>query len=127
DELVIQSDLKDGQVVNQENLAFQASAKLGETNAPVTVELNDKEVEKNGTDNYSVILREGKNKVTVESNFQGHHAKETYYITYKKPKLTIDTNLKDTTVDEPNFTFTAKAFDGNQKVDLSIVHDKNTI
>jgi len=127
DTIHIQSDLKDNHVVYRYTLIFYASAKLGSDEAPVKVTLNSDEIEKNKRKQYKVELTEGKNKIVIESEYKGKQAKKEFTINYQKPQLDIETSLKDQTVDEAAFTFSAKAFDDNQRIGLAIEHNNKII
>lgn len=127
DNIVIQSDVVDQQVVYREDFTFHANAKLGSDNAPVNVKVNSEEVLKTGRDKYTAKLKEGKNKITIESLYKGRKATKKYIVEYRKPQLKIKTNLKDQTVDQSELDFIAKALDGKQRVNLSIIHGKNVI
>lgn len=127
DHIVIESDLEDGQIVYQEKLTFHASAKRGADFAPISVVMNSNEVQETGKNKYDVKLKEGKNEITIESHYKDNRAKKQFTIEYKKPQLIIQTNLKNQTVDQPKFNFTAIALDGNQQTNLSVTHDGNNI
>src|SRR5690625_1106315 len=125
--IIIQSDLEDGKRVHRENLVFKASAKHGKRDVPVTTKLNSQIVEQGRHDNYSVMLEEGENNLTIEASHKGQHVKQEYTVTFQKAKLNIETNLKNRTVDQPDFSFVARAYDGKQKVDLLIEHNDTII
>src|SRR5699024_7965502 len=127
EKIIIPSELEDGKPVNRENLIFKASAKLGKRNIPVKVKLNSQTVEQSRQDNFSVMLAEGENELTIEASHKGQYIKQEYTVTFQKPKINIETNLKNRTVDQPDFSFVARAYDGKDKVDLLIEHNETII
>src|SRR5699024_6158794 len=117
--IVIETDLKEEKVYH-ENIKFTATAALGKEKVPLTVQKNGEYIDEIEEDTYEVQLAEGENTIKIKSDYKGLEVAEKYVSHYEKPNLTIKTNLKDETVNNANFSFTAEAFDGNEKIDLKI-------
>src|SRR5699024_5246744 len=94
---------------------------------PIAVRMNEIEVEEKKKDQYEVNLTEGKNEIVITATHKGETAKETYTVYYEKPTLTIKTDLENKTVNEPNFSFVAEAFDGDEKINLTVSHNDKLI
>lgn len=118
DEIIIHTDLED-QAVYNESLSFKASAEKGGKSIPVTVTVNDEGI--SGEDKrYQAILLEGNNEITIRAQDGDDSLTKTFTVHYEKLNLTIQTDLENQTVGDPEFSFTAKAFHGDAEIDLSI-------
>lgn len=117
--LVITSDLED-KTVSSPDLSFRASAKLGDDPAPIHVEVNGQEVRETTKEQYEVDLNKGDNTIKMTSNHHGKTAVKEYKVHYERPELSIETNLDNQTVTQPEFTFTAKAFDRKEEIGLTV-------
>lgn len=126
DAIIINTDLEDKETY-QDALTFQARAFQGKQEVPIKVTHNDKVVNGNDSNKYEVNLKEGKNIISIHAEQNEVEASKTYTIVYKKPSLTIETDLKNQTVNTSNFSFTARAFDGKERVNLTIHHNEKSI
>lgn len=118
DDIIIHTDLEDQEVYN-ETLSFKASAEKGEKSVPVTVTVNDEDI--SGDDKrYQAILLEGNNEIIITAQDGDDSLTETFTVYYEEPSLTIQTDLENQTVSDPELSFSAKAFNGDTEIDLSI-------
>lgn len=124
--IVIDTDLTDGEVYS-ETLQFRAEAFAGEKKIQLDVRLNDDVVEEKENGQYEVQLQEGENVITLKAEHGDSLVEETYSITYHQPNLTIETDLKEKTVNLADFSFRAKAFDGEERIGLEISYNGRTI
>ncbi|MEI3611567.1 DUF4430 domain-containing protein [Pseudogracilibacillus sp. SO30301A] len=126
EDIIITTDLDDKKV-KRETLQFKANAELAGDSVPIVVSLNEVEVEEKKKSQYEVNLQEGKNEIVISAKYKGKAAQETYTVYYEKPNLSIKTDLENKTVDDPNFSFTAEAFDGDEKINVTIRHNDKVI
>lgn len=131
--LIIQTNITD-QETSEDKIEFEAVAKLGtesfKVNVQSTNENGENEVKEKQENNYSVSLKEGKNKVILEAEAKGKQAIEEFIIHYIKPNIKITTNLKDyhnKTVKKEKLSFTAKANNGEEKLALTVKHNDKSI
>lgn len=124
--IIIVTDLKDTEVFD-ESISFSVKAALAGESIPITVKVNGKTLAANENTTYRTELNEGQNEITIAAEYKGLQASKKYTIYYQKPNLTIDTDLQDQTVNEADFYFQAKAYDGKERVKLAIHHDSNEI
>lgn len=128
EKIVIQTDLKDKDIVEKPELTFTAWAEKDGKELPVNVLLKNKKIKEDSKHQYFVQLKEGENKITISASHKDKKIKKTYLITYQKEKnnLIIDTDLKDQQVDVQAFSFNAVAKNGEKAVTLSVsVNEKS--
>ncbi|GEK34414.1 DUF4430 domain-containing protein [Kurthia sibirica] len=95
--IVIETDLRNMQTTNAE-ITFYARATIDDHEIPLIAKLNNKQLkEKNHY--FSDLLQEGKNTITVESEFEGDQKRLTYTIYYTAP---VDDNNSNIVPDDEN-------------------------
>ncbi len=131
--IVIETDLQD-QEVYEETLAFKATATIEDKKIPVQVIVkqgNDEtKLEEQEDNQYVATLHEGKNNITIQAEANGRQAVKEFTIDYYKPDLKIETDLtkyNDKTVKNQSFDFMAKAFDGEEEIDISVAHNETSL
>lgn len=125
-DIVITTDLCN-QTVDTPDFSFKAKAVLNGTEIPLNVKLNNKSINSNNG-SFNVKLEEGDNQITLYADSDGRNAKESYTVTYKPPDtLTIRTSVKNETVNESIYTFTARILGGTPKSKLTVVVNSKTI
>lgn len=131
--IVIETDLQD-QEVYEETLAFKATATIEDKKIPVQVIVkqgNDEtKLEEQQDNQYVATLHEGKNNITIQAEANGRQAVKEFTIDYYKPDLKIETDLtkyNDKTVKNQSFDFMAKAFDGEEEIDISVAHNETSL
>lgn len=120
-DIIIYTDLEDEAVTEDRTMTFTASAKYDGKSVPVVVEVNGKKAKHLSDDRFEATLNENENNIEISATYRGNKAKKqlTVYYQPKTSKLTIETDLKDQTVTEEQFTFFAIAKDGNRSIPLS--------
>ena len=125
-EIVIITNLSDG-TVDQEKYSFQAEAKLGGENVPLVVTCNDTPLTPVGK-TYEAVLNEGSNTIKLNAEKDGREKSLVYHIIYVPPvEFSIETDLYDQTVNDPEFSFNAKIINGSDKARLTVVFNGKTI
>lgn len=121
--LVINTSLQDGMTVDTAYLAFAASAEFGQDAVDLLVSLDGEELSQfDGI--YECQLQEGENHITLEAEYRGNQAAETYTIYYEPPEgLYIDTDLEDQMViraETGDFFFRAEALGGGLRTEFKV-------
>lgn len=117
----IYANIQDQEVRTREDFDFTAYAMLDGVEVPLKVTMNGEEIS-SGSQQYQVRLKEGENHIHLEAESQGKKASATYSVYYEKPmtELTIDTDLCDQEVNQPEFSFYAKAYQGSEEASLQV-------
>jgi len=125
-EIVIITNLSEG-TVDQEKYSFQAEAKLGGENVPLVVTCNDTPLTAVGK-TYKAVLNEGSNTIKLNAEKDGREKSLVYHIIYVPPaEFSIETDLYDQTINDPEFSFNAKIINGSDKARLTVVFNGKTI
>lgn len=128
-EIIIYSDLEDKAEVNKQELSFKARAEVDGEEIPITVLVNDDPLKEVSTHQYEAVLHAGENHIVISAEHEGKKAEKAYTVFYHKQEteLTIDTDLEDQEVSHAAFSFFAVAKDGDEKADLSVTLNDESI
>lgn len=128
-EIIIYTNLENEQVFENETITFTASAMYDGKSLPVEVEINEKKVRNTVDDNYEAQLKEDDNKIVITAKHSGKEAKKerTVYLKPNTSSLTIETDLKDVTVTNEQFSFFAIAKDDEVNIPLTALLNDEVI
>lgn len=125
--VVLQTDLKN-QTVETQTLRFTALAIWKGQPVPLTVACNQQDLFSQGDGTYTATLVEGDNIIQLYSSVEGKEILETYTIHCVLPKeFSLQTDLKDQTVNNDSISFTALIKNGSDQARLTVVCNGKTL
>ena len=126
-DIVIVTTLKNGSSVNENQISFEAYALLDSQRFSVSADCNGKAIEPI-SGKYIAVLSSGDNKINILAQKNGKIKTEEFLIKCSAGgELGIYTDLKNSEVNESQYSFTAKVLNGTENARISVVLNGKTI
>lgn len=126
-DIVIVTTLKNGSSVGENKISFEAYAMLGSERFSVSADCNGKALEQI-SGKYTAVLSKGNNKINILAEKNGKSKKQEFLIKCSAGgELGIYTDLKNSEVNESQYSFTARVLNGTENAKISVIFNGKTI